>query len=331
MEDMMRRTFVKWGLATTATACPGVSAGNTVGMADVKRLQRAAARLHSLDQRHCGDTLWHAAMAQAHDGVQLLEYGSYTDTVGQHLLTATGRLQVCTGWLAFDAGQHEVARICFTDALAMSRQANDAQTETRALANLALQSNALSRPREAMRYAIGAEHAATGLGSTSWLAAIPQFRLAIGNSLMGNARDADRAIARARRALERDNDAASASEEWSSFLSPLEVDGVEASCAMKLHRPSRAERLLEHAIADYARQCARNLALYRVRLARARVYAGAVDGAVEAAHAALDDLSGEVASWRVGSELDSVAQRLAAYPEVEGVDSFVARYQAVNQ
>ncbi|MFL6141080.1 MAG: hypothetical protein ACJ72N_04285 [Labedaea sp.] len=154
-------------MAATAAASLSVTVGTSVGMADVKRLQRTAARLHSLDQQHGGDSLWQAAMAQAHDGVQLLEYGSYTDRVGQHLLTVVGQLQICAGWLAFDAGQHEVARGCFGEALATSRQASDAQVETRALANLAMQSNALSRPREALRYVGGAEHAATGHGSTT--------------------------------------------------------------------------------------------------------------------------------------------------------------------
>lgn len=328
LEDMKRRPLMKWGVAATAAASLSASAGTTVGMVDVKRLQRSAARLHSLDQQHGGDTLWQAALVQAHEGVQLLEYGSYTDTVGQRLLTATGQLQICAGWLAFDAGQHEVARSCFGEALAMSRQANDAQIETRALADLAMQSNALSRPREALRYAAGAEHAATGHGSSAWLAAIPQLRLAIGTSLAGNARDADRAISHARRVLERDNDAAN--EEWSSFLSPVEIDGIEATCAIELQRPSRAERLLEQTIASYAKRFARNLALYRVQLARARLDMGAVDGAAEAAHSALDDLCGEVASWRVASKLEAVTKRLAAYPQVDGVDSFLARYQAAN-
>jgi len=260
------------GVAVTAGAGLGVSAGTTIGMTDVHRLQRAAARLHGLDQQHGGDTLWQAA--EARDGMQLLEYGSYTDTVGQHLLTATGQLQICAGWLALDAGQHEVARSCFGDALAMSRQANDAQIETRALANLAYQSNVLARPREALRYAVGAEHAATGRDSTVWLAAIPQLRLAIGSSLAGNARDADHALSNARRALERDNEAAN--EEWSAFLSPMEIDGIEATCAIELQRPDRAECLLEQTIAGYATQFARNLAGWRVRLARARLDKGAV-------------------------------------------------------
>ncbi len=328
-EDMQRRILMKWGAAATAAASLSTSAGTAVGMADVKRLQRAAARLHSLDQQHGGNTLWHAALAEARDGMQLLEYGSYTDTVGQHLLTATGQLQICAGWLALDAGQHEVARSCFGEALSMSRQANDVQIETRALANLAYQSNVLARPREALRYAVGAEHAATGHGSTVWLATIPQLRLAIGSSLAGNARDADHAISNARRALERDNEAAN--EEWSAFLSPMEIDGIEATCAIELQRPGRAERLLEQTIAGYATQFARNLAGWRVRLARARLDKGAVDGAAEAAHSALDDLTGEVASWRVSTELDAVAKRLIAYPKVDGVERFLVHYQALSQ
>lgn len=139
---LSRRTVtVQWGAAATAAASLSASAGTAVGMADVKRLQRSAARLHSLDQQHGGDILWQAALAEARDGMQLLECGSYTDAVGQQLLTATGQLQICAGWLAFDAGQHEVARSCFGEVLVMSRQANDAQIETRALANLAFQSN----------------------------------------------------------------------------------------------------------------------------------------------------------------------------------------------
>jgi DNA-binding XRE family transcriptional regulator/tetratricopeptide (TPR) repeat protein len=329
LDDMRRRTLFKWGLATTATAGLGVSSGTTVGMVEVKRLAGAAARLHSLDQQHGGDSLWQAALAQANEGIQLLERGSYTDAVAQQLLTATGRLQICAGWLAFDAGQHVIAHTCFTDALAISRQANDAQIETRALANLAMQSNTLSRPREAMRYAVGAEHAANTLARSSWLAAIPQLRLAVSSARMGNARGADNAIAHARRVLEQNND--TSDEEWSSFLTPLELDAVEASCAIRLRRLSRAERLLEHAIAGYAKNCARNLAIYRVRLARTRLDMGAADGAVEVLHHTLDDLSAQVASWRVTSELDTVAKRLAACPTVDGVEGFLDRYEGIGR
>jgi transcriptional regulator with XRE-family HTH domain len=326
-EDMKRRTLMKWGVAATA-ASSITGAGTTVGLADARRLERAAARLHGLDQRHGGDTLWQAALVKAHDGMRFLEHGSYTETVGQLLLTATGQLQICAGWLALDAGQQQVARDCFGEALAVSHQANDPKIETRALANLAYQSNLLGKPREALRYAYGAEQAATGSGAPPWLAAIPQLRLAVSNARTGNARDADRAVSQSRRVLDRDND--TAGEEWSAFLSSSEIDGIEATCAIELGRPARAERLLEQTIANYEQQLARNLAGWRVRLARARLDMGAVDGAAEAAHGVLDDLAGEVASWRIGAELDAVASRLATYPEVPEVAGFLDRYQAVS-
>lgn len=168
--------------------------------------------------------------------------------------------------------------------------------------------------------------AVTGRGATTLLAVIPQLRLAIGSALAGDARDADRALSNARRVFERNTD--TAAEEWSAFLSPMEIDGIEATCAIELQRPGRAERLLENTIAGYATQFARNLAGWRVRLTRARLDMGAVDGAAEAAHRALDDLTGEVASWRVSTELDAVAQRLMAYPEVIEVERFLVRHQA---
>ncbi len=69
----------------------------------------------------------------------------------------------------------------------------------------------------------------------------------------------------------------------------------------------------------------------RVRLARARLDINAVEGAVEAATSALDDLSGGLASWRVSSELDEVTRRLAEYPAVDGVGRFLADYGAMSR
>ncbi|MGH3944728.1 MAG: hypothetical protein ACRDSI_06745, partial [Pseudonocardiaceae bacterium] len=99
----------------------------------------------------------------------------------------------------------------------------------------------------------------------------------------------------------------------------------------ELGQPSRAGALLEQVVAAYeSSRFRRNCALNRVRLARARLDSGAVDGAAEAANAAVDDLSGELASWRVSTELDAVAHRLAHYPEVPGVDRFLTRRGAMS-
>ncbi len=327
-DPMRRRTLVTWGLVTTAATGLGVASAGAVGAADIARLQRTEARLQRLGGRHGGENLWQAASASANEGYLMLEARSYGPSVGQQLLMATGRLQVCAGSLAFDAGRHDVARACCTDALALARQAGDPEVEIRALSDLARVSYVLDRPREARRLASAAEQVAASAGELPRLAVIPQFRNAMASALMSDARETDHAITQARRALDRAHD--EPVEEWNAFLSPFEIDGCEATCALELGQAARAEALLERVIAGYGSRFTRNRALYRARLARARLDNGAVDGAAEAANVVLDELSGEVASWRVNGELDGVARRLADYPDVEGADRFLARYRSMS-
>lgn len=325
-DPMRRRTLVTWGLATATAGGTGVGA---VGAADIGRLQRTEARLQGLAHRHGGESLWQAAVASADEGYLMLEQGSYGPKVGNQLLMATGRLQLCAGWLAFDAGRHRAARACYMDALTLSRQVSDPEVEIRALAGLARDCYVLNRPREAQRLATAAEHIAASTGGSPKLAVISSIRHAIASSLMADIPGADSAITQARKALNRDRD--EPVEEWSAFLTPFEIDGIEATCALELRQASRAEALLEQIIVAYENsRFRRNCALYRVRLARARLDRGAVDGAAEAANAAISDLSGELASWGVSNELDTVAHRLAHYPEVSGVDRFLATHDAMR-
>jgi hypothetical protein len=328
VDPMKRRTLIKFGLATTAAASVSGEIVGQVGATDVARIRRTTARLHGLDQQHGGETIWQAALSAVNEAYYLLERGSYGPEVEAQLLRATGRLQICAGWLCFDAGRHEQARTSYMGALTLARPTGDAEVETRAFANLAFQSNLLKQPREALRFARAAEMAANSVRDASRVAAIPQLRLATASSLTGDVRGTDRAITLARKALDDEREHTTA--EWCAFLSPLEIDAVEATCAVKLGHATRAERLLEQAINGYSDQHARNRALYRVRLAQARLDGRAVDGAVEAADAALDDLSGELDSWRVSTELAAVAQRLAGHPQVAGVDAFLDRYTTVN-
>ena len=328
-DPMRRRTFVKWGLATPVVTGLGIGSVAKVGAADVARLQHTAARLYRLTDQHGGDTLWQAAMAGVHEGRLMLERGTYSPNVGQQLLMATARLQECAGWLAFDAGQDNVAWASYTDALALARQANDREVELWALANLARQSFVVGQPREALRLATAAAQVTAAVGWSPRLAAIPHLRRAVASALVADARDADRAIIQARTVLDRDHD--EPSDEASAFLGPAELDGIEATCALELGRVSRAETLLEQAITGYGSRFARNRALCRVRLARARLDMNEIEGAAEAATGALYDLSGGLASWRVSSELDAVARRLAEYSEVTDVERFLADYRTMSR
>jgi tetratricopeptide (TPR) repeat protein len=323
---------VKWGLAAPALAELFANADarhiGRVGVAEADELQDSAVRLYGLDYQHGGASLWQSAATCVGEGYALLEHGTYGDRVGQRLLRATGRIQMCAGWLAFDAGRHDIARSCYTEALALARQAGDAEVETHALANLAFQSNVLGRPREAARFAEGAERASAAPHGRARLAAIPQLRRAMALALCADAINSDRAIAQARKVL--DHDADKPAQEWCAFLGPAELDGVEGTCLMELGRSARAAPLLERAVAGYSDRYARNRALYRVRLARSYLDLNEVDGAAEAADTALDDLTGQVASWRVSSELTHVASRLAGHPDEPRAARFLDRCSALK-
>ncbi|AXB45853.1 helix-turn-helix domain-containing protein [Amycolatopsis albispora] len=324
-DPMRRRTLVKWGLAATATA--GLGAGK-LGSAEVATIRRATARLCGLDHRHGGETLWRAGVNWSQQAHLMLERGTYGGRIGDQLLAATGNLQIRTGWLACDAGQHDVAQASFTDALAVARQAADAEIETRALAGLGFHSNLFGRPREGLRYSKAAAAAAARLPRTPRATAASLLSAAVGGARSGDAAEAGKAIAGARRAL--DADRGDVAADWAAFLSPLEIDAVEATCAVETGHHARAELLFERAIAGYGGAFARNVALYRVRLAQARLRAGAVDGAVEAVDAVLDELDGELESWRVSTELGRVRREIARHRGAPGVERFLDRVRGIS-
>jgi transcriptional regulator with XRE-family HTH domain len=332
-DSMKRRTLLKWGMTAPALAEPLGEVSDTrrrrkIAVADATELSDSAVWLYNLDNQHGGATLWNAAAVCVSSGYSMLEHGTYGAVVGRRLLKATGRVQMCAGWLAFDAGRQNVARSCYTEALALARQAGDAEVEVHALANLAFQSNVLGRPREASRFTEGAIRAAASPHGKARLMAIPQLRNAMASALSSDPTSQDKAMTAARKVI--DDDVDKPVEEWCAFLGPAELDGVEGTCLVELGKPRHAEKLFQRAIAGYTDRYARNRALYRVRLARARLDMRTPDGAAEAANAALDELAGQVASWRVRSELDAVANRIAAHPHEPQSAVFLHRYAELH-
>ncbi|WP_344425567.1 hypothetical protein [Amycolatopsis minnesotensis] len=325
-DPMRRRTLMKWGVATAAATGLGRDGFGAIGMPDVVRLQRTTNRLCKLDYQHGGETLWQAGIATVHDANAMLEHGTYRDEIGHALAKATGNLQIRTGWLACDAGQPEVARDSFTDALSLGRQVGDTEVEMRALSGLGFQSNLVGRPREGLRFAQAAEDTARSMGPPSRMTAVPLLHLAVAGASSHDFAEANAAITRARKALDADPGGQPAS--WAAFISPMEIDAVEATCRVATDEASQAERLLERAIAGYGAGFDRNIALYRVRLTTARLRMGAVDGALETAHEVLDAVDRGLESWRVNKEFHRVMGTIRTYQAVSGVNELRERYTA---
>ncbi|GAA1394382.1 helix-turn-helix domain-containing protein [Catellatospora coxensis] len=328
-EAMKRRTLMA---GTTGLILGGLlpgraEAGHRLGLADVTQIQRHIDRLIAMDYQFGGEGLWQAAVGYAREAYWWLDNGTFTEEVESALLRVTSRVQMCAGWLSFDAGQHDVARNSFNEALGLAQQADNAEAETHALVNLAYLSNYLGSPKQARRWADAAERAAKPTGEHARLPVLPMLRMAMSTALTADKPAFEKAIASARRHLNRDGDTPVA--EWRAFVTWHELDGVEGTCALELGETERAIRLLRQAITAHPDGFARNRATYKVRLARANLDAKNVEEAATAAHSALDDVSGNVTSWRLGTELGAVAQRMAGYHDVPSAQRFLTRYKAL--
>ncbi|GAA2365300.1 XRE family transcriptional regulator [Catellatospora methionotrophica] len=328
-EAMKRRTLMAGTMgAVLGGLLPGrKEAGYRLGLSDVAQIPRHVDRLFAMDYQFGGESLWQVAVGYATEARWWLENGVLTGDVEEALLHATSRVQMCAGWLAFDAGRHDVARNSYHEALGLARQAQDAEAETHALANLAFMSNVLGSPKEGRRWADAAERAACATDEHARLSIIPMLRVAMSSALTGEKRSCERALSTARRYLERDEDRPVA--EWLAFVTWHELDGIEATCAMELGETDRSIRLFNESIDAHPDGFARNRATYKVRLALASLDAQEVEQAAAAAHSALDDLSGNVTSWRLSTELGAVANKMASHHTAPVATNFVTRYRAL--
>ncbi len=328
LDSMRRRTLMKSGVAAIAATglAVGVEIPDKIEMRDVRKLRRATDRLCASDHQSGGETFWQAGMAEIKKATLSLERSSCTAAVGKAYLLATGNMQLRTGWLACDAGELDVAHTCFQDALTVARQARDGEIEARALAALGFRSNLMGMPGEGLRLSQAADDAVASLGPASRMTAAPLLHLAVANARSQDARGADAAISRARKALDADRGTEVAG--WAAFMTSTEIDGVEATCAVDLGQAARAEKLFESVIAEYDGRFTRNIALYQVRQATARVKSGAVDGAVETVGDVLTAIDEGLESWRVNLELDRVMGAIRSH-RAPGVDTLMERYREV--
>jgi len=248
--------------------------------------------------------------------------------VGKRLREATGRIEMCAGWLAFDAGHHDVARGCYNEALGLALQADDAEVETHALANLAFQANIVGSPRQAARWAEAADRSASATDKYARLGIIPQLRLALASALMGERSTFDRAMTRSRKIL--DADAGKPVEQWCAFLTPAELDGIDGTCALELGQTPRAVPLLTSAITGLGDAYARSRAIYKARLSRAHLGAHRdVEQAVSVAHGALDDRK-SVVSWRLDQELGRLSTELTPHVRHPDAKALLERLATIN-
>jgi hypothetical protein len=334
--DLTRRQFggVMGGATLAAWTGAGADHGTLqipakVDKAHIRYLRATVDQLYERDQMVGGAALARGAQRQFHRAQRMLGESDYSEDAGQQLMTAAGELAVCVGWLAYDAGNHDLARRMYTEAMTLADEADDTTLAIQVREKLALQAVQLARigtpgmARQALRLTGRAAEAARR-DPEPRVHALLAAREAIACAVLGDDRGYRQAITRAWR--ETDRGPGTGDPVWLRFVTSGEISVAEAKGQMYLGAPQAAIRLYEQSLADKGLS-PRNRVNYRAQFAAALAATGDTTTAISEGLAVLPTLETDVASPRTLRELAPV--REAA--EHTGDEEFCARYDHASQ
>ncbi|HKR49681.1 MAG TPA: hypothetical protein VJT72_08905 [Pseudonocardiaceae bacterium] len=225
-QDMRRRKFLLGSAFSAAsfsepalfalTVPPAESiaraGGRRVGMADVEILTEQVTQLRQLDYRYGSGRLREQVVSLLHREADQLLHGTYSAKTGKALLTAVAQATKLAGYTANDVGRHALAQRYFIQALDLAMAAGDrlyAANILGLMSHMTLQigQNALTEydrlrhGRQAVALARAGLAVAQGT-ATPGLAAELHAKEARGLALVGDVREAHRAVLAAQRSYE---------------------------------------------------------------------------------------------------------------------------------
>ncbi|GAA5041772.1 helix-turn-helix domain-containing protein [Nocardia callitridis] len=313
-DDMRRRDF---GILAIAAATTRVGPSR-ISRGDASRLEAIGAELEATAQRSGGANLVSDGTAALRKGLALLDSGTFDAPTGRLLVSAVGQLAAQTGWLAYDADQHALARHCFTEALSLAGTVDDDWLTASVCLTAASQPIALARKGKgsACRALPLTSRAADAMRRhpPSRIHALVAVREAAALGVMGDSGGFDRAIATAWRELERAEQHESVDEcpAWLRFVTAQEIRGHEARGCASLGRSHAALNLYE--VANTERASPGNRANTGAWTALARTQIGDLDGALVGGMSVLTQLESVVASPRTLKVLVPVRKAVQSLP-----------------
>ncbi|HEV2373598.1 MAG TPA: hypothetical protein VGS19_15670, partial [Streptosporangiaceae bacterium] len=330
-EDVDRRSF--GGLAAGAVAglmLPEVTVPARVTAANIRYLRACADSLYSRDQAVGGGVLLSQAVRHWRHSQRMLDESDYSEAVGRDLLRVTGSLAVCAGWLAFDGGNLPLARRLYGEARLLTDGAGDPLLSVHVLEKLSMLSAFRARTGQsrgpAREAAALAERAAEEARSVSLprVRALVALRRASAVSLLGDRAGFQRAVADARRELDRG--VSGDDPEWAKFVDEYEVKGQEGMGYLNLGE-AETSAALHRATLEPPDLAVRNRLCARAHLANALISEGDVTGAVGEATEALSALEGGVTCIRALNELRPVRDAVGK----GSAEEFCVRYDALQR
>ncbi|WP_052850477.1 hypothetical protein [Streptomyces avicenniae] len=296
-----RRQFIgASAVAGVAISSPATAGGRRLGRSDVDRARARLADLRRLDDYSGGAAVYPLAIREIGALAGMASSGTYTQAVGQQLLTTLGELYQFTAWTAFDAGHGERARGLALAAANAANRAGDRTLGATALSELSYLTASSAHPGE------GVAMARASLANARH--AIPAVRVVLADRLAwacartGDLEGAARAIGTAQEAHDRRDDASDDEPDTVYWINRDESMIMSGRVWSALGRHDRAAAVFEELTAPYDDTHAREMSLLHCWLADARVGTGEIDGAVASARRAAE-LAAQTASPRTDDML----------------------------
>ncbi|MFD7666496.1 hypothetical protein [Streptomyces sp. NPDC059788] len=303
---------VDW-LLNTDTPPPGQRRGEEIDPAALGLISERINQFRLLDDDRGGRLLLDWAVQDLRWAVMLVDTCSYDQDTGIRLHRLVAELGQIVGWMAGDLGDEAHARCYLLHALRSARLAGDRGLAAHIISCLSYQATWHGRGEEALRLIRIARKGTAGQAPSPGQALLAS-RQARAHASLKDLAGCERALEETAAIREAMGDAPGAAglrgqEPWAYWVTPAVLVGDAGRARLDVGRPGQAALDLARGLELFDGSQPRNRLLHQTSLAEARLLLGEIDGAAEAAGAALD-LAGQSASARGRARLTGLRRQL---------------------
>jgi len=233
--------------------------GMRVGMAEVALLTDQIAHFRQLDHQYGAGRMREQVVSLLHHEANQLLHATYSDKTGKALLTAVAQATKLAGYTAADVGRHALAQRYLIQALDLAMAAGDRHYAAAVLSEMSsmtaqigqnslTEHDRLQHGRQAVALARAGLAVAQGT-ATPALAAELHAHEARGFALLGDAREAHRAMLAAQRSYE--SICPDDEPPWLSLYTEAQLSANLGKCFSLLGEAEQAIKLSTVAVRDY--------------------------------------------------------------------------------
>jgi hypothetical protein len=298
---------LRWLVAPPDEAVERTTGPRRVGLTDVDGVRSMRLNLKAIDDARGGGAALPLAVTYLRREVAPLLHGRFTDPIGRSLFSATAEFTLGVGWMAYDAGRHELAQRYMTQALRMSHAANDRAFGGRILAAMSHHSLYLGAVRHGIDLASAARTGSEGAVTPTVTAMLAAME-ACAHAARSDTARCLKALSEAERALGRSNPAEDPA--WVDF-DEGGLAGHTARSFRDLNRPREAERFARRSIeVCHPRHIRTRMQRYAI-LATTHVQQGDLEGACAVGRQVLEEAR-ELRSTRTLDDVTHLVQLVGA-------------------